>query len=231
MDAPTARPRKSRRERPAKPALTYDGIVSTAVALVGSEGLERLTMRRLAAELDTGPASLYVYVANTAELHAAILDVFLGEVALSPVAAAQDWRDRLVAVLISYTEVLIRHAALAQSALTARPSGPHYLAVLENLLTLLRAGGVPDGQAAWGVDILLQVATATAVEQSVRDRDTAVTGNEDAALRQALDTAADRSHPRIAALHDDLVSGSPEDRLNWTFQMLITGIQNTARPH
>ncbi|MCU1647399.1 MAG: TetR family transcriptional regulator [Nocardia sp.] len=229
MDAATARPRKSRRERPAKPALTYDGIISTAVQLVGSEGLERLTMRRLAAELDTGPASLYVYVANTAELHAAILDVFLGEVEVSPVAADGDWRDGLVAVLQSYTRVLLRHAALAQSALTARPSGPHYLAVLERLLELLRAGSVPDGQAAWGVDILLQVATATAVEQSIRDRDAATAGDEDAALRQALDSA-DESHPRIAALHDDLVSGSPEDRLDWTFRMLITGIQETARP-
>jgi len=42
------------------------------------EGLERVTMRRLAAALDTGPSSLYVYVRNTAELHAAVLDELLG---------------------------------------------------------------------------------------------------------------------------------------------------------
>lgn len=43
------------------------------------EGLERVTMRRLAAELDTGLASLYVYVyvRNVAELHGAILDELL----------------------------------------------------------------------------------------------------------------------------------------------------------
>ena len=43
----------SRRERPAKPALSRNGIVATAVALVRSEGLQRVTMRRLARELDT----------------------------------------------------------------------------------------------------------------------------------------------------------------------------------
>ena len=43
-----------------------------------AEGLEHVTMRRLAAELDTGPASLYVYVRNTAELHAAMLEGLLG---------------------------------------------------------------------------------------------------------------------------------------------------------
>ena len=76
-----AREPRSRRERPAKPALTRAGIVAAAVEVMRSEGLERVTMRRLAQELDTGPASLYVYVANTAELHAAVLDELLGDLA------------------------------------------------------------------------------------------------------------------------------------------------------
>ena len=113
---------RSRRERPAKPALTYDGIVATAVRLMKDEGLHRVTMRRLAQELDTGPASLYVYVANTAELHAAILEDLLGTVDLRPVRRKGDWRDRLVAVLHSYTRVLFEHPTLAQSALIGRAS-------------------------------------------------------------------------------------------------------------
>ena len=64
-----------------------------------AEGLDRVTMRRLAQELDTGAASLYVYVRNTAELHAAMLEQLLGQVDLSPVTAAGDWRDRLITVL------------------------------------------------------------------------------------------------------------------------------------
>ena len=78
----TARPDtpRSRRERPAKPALTREGIVAAAVAVLRAEGLRKVTMRRLAEELDTGPASLYVYVRNAAELHAAILDELLGTV-------------------------------------------------------------------------------------------------------------------------------------------------------
>ena len=52
--------------------------MATAVELVRAEGLAKVTMRRLAQELDTGAASLYVYVRNTAELHAAVLDELLG---------------------------------------------------------------------------------------------------------------------------------------------------------
>src|SRR3954447_15977529 len=117
---------RSRRERPAKPALTRDGIVTTAVELVRAEGLGRVTMRRLAQELDTGAASLYVYVRNTAELHAAVLDELLGAVDLSSVTASGDWRDRLERVLTSYADVLFAYPGLAQSAMVSRPSGERY---------------------------------------------------------------------------------------------------------
>ncbi|MFF1924661.1 TetR/AcrR family transcriptional regulator [Streptomyces sp. NPDC058221] len=219
---------RSRRERPAKAALTHDSIVATAVALMRAEGLQRVTMRRLAQELDTGPASLYVYVANTAELHAAILEELLGAVDLSPADAASegDWRDRLAAVLGSYTRILFAHPSLAQSALVARPVGPNYLALVEAVLALLHEGEVPGAQAAWGVDVLLLVATATAAEQSIRDR-SAGAEEEHNALVAALRDASATTHPRIAALGADLVSGSPEQRLAWIFRTVINGARTT----
>ena len=219
---------RSRRERPAKPALTYAGIVATAVALMKAEGLQRVTMRRLAQELDTGPASLYVYVASTAELHAAILEDLLGAVDLDPAPAGAGWRDRLAAVLTSYTLVLFEHPSLAHSALVTRPSGPNYLSLVETILALLHDGGVPGAQAAWGVDVLLQVATATAAEQSARQGDAAAENEQDA-LVSALRAVSPDSYPRIAAVGADLVSGTPAQRLAWIFRAVINGTQATGR--
>jgi AcrR family transcriptional regulator len=224
--APRTPAPRSRRERPAKPALTYDGIVATAVSLMRAEGLQRVTMRRLAQELDTGPASLYVYVANTAELHAAILEERLGAVDLGPAITGGDLRDRLAAVLSSYTRILFENPSLAHAALVARPSGSNYLALVEAILALLHEGEVPDAQAAWGVDVLLQVATATAAEQSTRDR--AVDAkDEHNDLVAALRDVSASTHPRIAALGADLVSGSPEQRLAWIFRAVINGARTT----
>jgi hypothetical protein len=99
-------------------------------------------------------------VRNTAQLHAAVLDELLGAVDLTPVEAGGDCRERLEMVLASYTAVLFAYPGLAQSALVARPSGPHYLRLIEGILALLTEGGVPGGRAAWAVDLLLQLATA-----------------------------------------------------------------------
>ena len=219
----------SRRERPAKPALSRAGIVATAVELMRAEGLERVTMRRLARELDTGPASLYVYVASTAELHAAVLDELLGQVDLAPVGAPGDWRERLVRVLRSYMSVLFANPALARSALTARPAGPHSLDLFEALLALLAEGGVPAERAAWGVDGLLLSATATAAEQATRR---AAPGAEEEANAQmaAVREASPRTHPHVAGLAAELFSGTGQDRLTWFFHALINGIAQTPRP-
>jgi AcrR family transcriptional regulator len=220
---------QSRRERPAKPALTRTGIIATAVSIMQVEGLKRVTMRRLAQELDTGAASLYVYVRNTAELHAAILDELLGAVDLSPVEAAGDWRDRLVQILTSYTTVLFDNLGLAQSALVARPSGEHYLDLLEAVLSLLSEGGIPDDRAAWVVDLLLQFATATAAEQSTRDQALDAEDEQDAVLA-AVRGVSGRTRPHLAALGTELFSGAPEDRLAWGFHLLINGALHTPRP-
>src|SRR3954451_11968234 len=106
---------RSRRERPAKPALTREWIVAETIEIMRKEGLEKVTMRRVAQVLDTGAASLYVYVANTAELHAAVLDELLG--ALPAPGSRGTWTDRLEALLGRYADILFAHPGLARSAL------------------------------------------------------------------------------------------------------------------
>jgi len=223
----TARPDtpRSRRDRPAKPALSREGIVAAAVTILRAEGLKKVTMRRLAQELDTGPASLYVYVRYTAELHAAVLDELLGTIETAPTEGS--WRERVEQVLTAYTAMLFEHPSLARSALTAWPSGPHYLNLIETLLALLDEGGVPPAQAAWGVDLLLQQATATAAEHSGDD----TTRDDWDTLTDALRNVSDRTHPHIAARSGDLLAGAPEVRLSWRFQALINGIERTAVPN
>jgi hypothetical protein len=49
-------------------------------------------------------------------------------------------------------------------------------------------------------------------------------------LTAALRNASDRTHPRIAALGTDLLSGPPEAHLVWGFHVLLNGAPHTPRP-
>jgi AcrR family transcriptional regulator len=216
----------NRRERPAKPALTREGIVATALAVMRTEGVERVTMRRLAKELDTGPASLYVYVQDTDELHAAVLDELLAGVRLD---GEGEWRERLWAVMSSYRDVLFANPSLARVALVTRLSGPHYLALVEAVLTLLLEGGMEQGRAAWVLDVLLLTATASAVEHGTRAEKPS-TKREHETLVDTVAGVSAETYPRIAAVGADLFSGSGEARGRWAFDATLNGAFATPRP-
>lgn len=191
-----------------------------------AEGLERVTMRRLAAELDTGPASLYVYIRNTAELHGALLDELVADLEKSDTPASEDWREQVISVLCAFTELLFSYPSLARSVLMLRPSGPHYLRLIDRIVGLLLAGGVPERQAAWGVDILLQQATATAAEQGSRDESVEADGEEhDLAI--AVAEASPDVYPHIVRVRDAILSGTGEERMRWAFGTIIDGLRAT----
>jgi AcrR family transcriptional regulator len=218
---------RSRRERPAKPALTRQGIIDAALAILRREGLHRVTMRRIASALDTGPASLYVYVRNTEDLHAQILDALLAPV---PAAAAGEgsWRDRLKAVLIEYAALLFRHPEMARMALSTQPSGPNYLTLVDTILGLLRAGGAGDREAAWGVDVLLLVMTAEAAEHTARRSEREIA--DQSALALEIASADPGRYPNIARHGAGLLSGTGEGRLDWALDVLLAGVLSTPVP-
>jgi AcrR family transcriptional regulator len=220
--SPADREPRSRRERPAKPALTRSGIVEAALVILRDEGLGKVTMRRVAAALDSGHASLYVYVRDTEDLHAQILDALLAEVA---VPEAGPWRDRVKTLLTGYGNLLARYPGIARMAMSTQPSGPNYRALVEAILALLHEGGVADGAAAWGVDLLLLYPTAIAVEHgSPKPAEV----RSDLATQLATTDAA--QYPHIARLGPALVSGQGPDRAEWALDVLLDGILAAKPP-
>jgi AcrR family transcriptional regulator len=209
----------SSRDRPAKPPLSRDGVISVAMSILRDEGLERVTMRRLAQELDTGPASLYVYVSNAAELHGALLDELLAGFDLD--------RDDLAELLHGYTELLMGHPGLARSILTLWPTGPHYLRLVDRILALLLRADVPVRQAAWGVDVLLLHATSLAAEHGTR-REAGAERDDRYLLVHAVEEASADEYPALALARGELFSGAGGDRTRWQFDALIRGIATTT---
>jgi AcrR family transcriptional regulator len=215
----------SRRSRPAKAPLSRDVIVSSALEILDRDGLSGLSLRRVATALDTGAASLYVYLANLDELHALMLDRALAAVQL-PRSRKLSWRGRLKAFLLSYLHVLYDRRGLAQLALTTISSGPHTLRIWERLLGLLKEGGVEDAKAVWGVDLLTLYVTAVAAEKS----NWRESGEGPGRVKDAIMSAPAKEFPLVFAMKEALLAGDAEARLDWALDVLIDGISGGRAP-
>jgi AcrR family transcriptional regulator len=215
----------SRRGGPVKEPLSRDRIVAEALRLLSEEGLEGMSLRKVAAALETGPASLYAYVDDLQSLQALVLDRALAAVDVSG-ARRRGWRERVKAVLYSYVTVLIERRGLAQLALSTIAVGPHALRIVEGLLGLLEEGGLERATAAWSVDLLLLYATAIAAEQS-RGHDPA---NPEGPLARAIAGVQGRDYPRVHAARDDLLAGEGEDRFSWAIEVLVSGMLQCPAP-
>ncbi|MFE3546344.1 TetR/AcrR family transcriptional regulator [Nocardia sp. NPDC059177] len=212
----------SRRARPAKAPLSREIVIEAGLRILDTDGLAALTMRRVAQELDTGAASLYVYVANRDDLMTGMLDQVLSTVA---VPTEGDWRVRLTTLVETVIDALGRHEGLAMVAFGRIPTTGHALGVVEQVLALLREGGLDPATAAWAVDLIHLHITAEAA--------CAAGGTEPAYLteitRRFAELPADR-YPTLVALRAQLLDGDGEARARWALRALLNGILATPVP-
>jgi AcrR family transcriptional regulator len=120
--------------------LSRDDIVRAAIELLDRDGLDKLSMRRMATELGTAATSaLYWRVANKNDLLELVVDTVIGE-ALVP-ADEGDWRDRLTVLARAAYDVLGQHAWAPQLLASHAGLGPNYQAYAERVLTILHTAG------------------------------------------------------------------------------------------
>ncbi|HEX4462059.1 MAG TPA: TetR/AcrR family transcriptional regulator [Polyangia bacterium] len=215
----------SRRGGPVKEPLSRERVVATALALLVQEGLDGMSLRKVAVALETGPASLYPYVGDLDGLQALVLDRALAAVDVSG-GRRRGWRERLGAVLMSYATVLIETPGLAQLAMPAPAIGPHMMRILDTLLGLLAEGGLARSTAAWTVDLLLLYATAIAVEQSRGHEPLA----PDSAFAQALGAVSATAYPHVHAARDQLLRGEGPERFSWAIDVMVSGVLQCPVP-
>jgi AcrR family transcriptional regulator len=209
-------------------------IVDAALAILREEGLDAVTMRRVATALDTGPASLYVYIRGRDELRTAMLNRVSDSVAYQEPDPAR-WREQvhtLVAQMLAAMEAL---PGIARVAVANVPTGESALRVADNLLGLLRAGGIRDQDAAWACDILPLIATAYAVETVTHQERAAANGPAEPEwvehLASVFTSLPPERFPNLTALPDELTSGDGESRFVFAIDTFLDGlVARAARP-
>ena len=130
---------RNQRQVASDAGLSKQRVVVEAVRLADREGVDGLSMRRLAGVLDAGAMSLYHYVASKDELLDAMIDIVFAEIDLPP--ADTDWQSAMRREAASMQQVLARHPwALALMESRTTP-GPANLRHREAVTACLRRAG------------------------------------------------------------------------------------------
>ena len=129
-----------------RPALSTGRIVGAAVRVVETEGADALTMRRLAADLGVGPASLYRHV----ESREALL-LLVGEAILAAVELPDDpdapWQERTATFAYAVRRALGRHRGRAMFVLGPDTPAPQAFSVFNRGLQVYLDAGFPEERA------------------------------------------------------------------------------------
>jgi AcrR family transcriptional regulator len=123
----------------AREALTRERILRAAVELADREGIESLSMRKLAEDLDVVPMALYRHVANKDEMLDGMVDMVVGEI--DPPETGLDWKTSMRARILSARRMLLRHPWAAQVIESRSDATPAVIGYFDEMIGLFRAGG------------------------------------------------------------------------------------------
>jgi TetR/AcrR family transcriptional regulator, tetracycline repressor protein len=155
---------KGKRAAASRTQLSRDAIVEAAVRILQTDGYDGLTIRRLSQELGTGAASLYWHIAGKDELAELVWDHIMGAIEL-PDPDPEHWQDQMKAMARSSYEVMLGHRDAVRLSLGRIPVGPNMLRMMEWMLSVLRAAGVPDDVAIFFGDLMGRYIDASVLEE------------------------------------------------------------------
>jgi AcrR family transcriptional regulator len=177
-------------------------ITAAALRLADDEGLEAVSMRRVAALLGTGAASLYRYVDNREDLLDLMIDATAAEYRFT--APTGDWLADLLGIAEQARAIMRRHRWLPSMVLTRSVLGPNGLVLLENVLGAL-AGHPAEVTVKLEAFAVSSAATALFVHNELTGGSARHQRNA-AYLHYAL---AAGQHPRLAELLTQAPAGLP----------------------
>jgi AcrR family transcriptional regulator len=135
--------RRGRGQRGPKPGLSVDAIVAAAVRLADAEGLEAVSMARVAEQLGFTTMSLYRHVSSKEELLQLMWNAS-AQGAEDLVLTGDDWRSRLRAWAMIQREAIDQHPWITQMPMAAPPMAPNSLTFVERGLEAMDGTGLSD---------------------------------------------------------------------------------------
>jgi len=131
-----------------RPRHTRERIAAAALAIADTEGIDAVTMRRVATELGAGTMTLYHYVRSKADLLALMHDAIMGEQLVPPGELPGEWRAALTTVARRARATFRRHpwAVTGAAGGGSGAGGPGALEHFEQSLAAVAGTGLPAAE-------------------------------------------------------------------------------------
>lgn len=227
--APDPKQRRAGGSLARKAPITVERITDAALEIVSTRGYDALTMRSVAALLDTGPASLYAHVVNKADLNELIIGRLCSAIRLpEPDAAA--WRDQIIDVCTQLRDQYLKYPGVSRAAMAMGASELDVLRVAEGMLAILIVGGVPPQSAAWAIDALNLYVGAYTLEASLLDPsveladDVSAGRGEPAELTSRFAALSPEEFPQSSRFAAELTAGVGHERFDFTLGLIVNGL-------
>lgn len=218
-------PQRATRRR--RDPITTEAIVEAALRVLDAEGLDGFSMRRIAEELDTGAASLYWHVGSKDGLLDLVFDRVIGEIQV-PDPQPGRWRELLKETARTWRAVVLRHRDLIRVSLGRIPTGPNAMRCTEQVLAILRAGGLPDDLAVSGYLLFISTVNGfTLDEQGNAGQAGPVPPSADAVGEYLASLPSDR-FPNITATASQFAFADQDQRFELLIDLFVTGLAERA---
>jgi AcrR family transcriptional regulator len=222
------RPRGRRRD-----PLTKEAIVAAAIKVLDAEGLDGLSMRRVAQELDTGAASLYWHVGSKDGLLDLVFDELIGEqIAAIPEPDPERWQEQFKEVARGMRATVHRHRDVVEISIGRIPMGPNALRFSEGIVAILRAGGLRDELAVQGFLLLTSLVNGFTMDEAGFDEEGAETGPP---LDQAAEMVSGylgslprEQFPNLIELADHFAITDQDARFELLLDLFVDGLAAKA---
>ncbi len=203
--------------------------MDASVAIADAEGLDALSMRRVAAELSTGTTSLYRYVDSRDDL----LDLMADAVQDDRVPLTGDWRADLEAYAHHERELWLRHPWLAPLLATKPSLGPNWLRALEHALTAAVPLTSDIADAASAVGLIRDYVRGAVMRELAEKQTQRRTGRTEEQWRAAVapymrKVIESGAYPLVSRMTKS-VDLSPAEQFSYGLRRILAGIADSQQ--
>jgi TetR/AcrR family transcriptional regulator, tetracycline repressor protein len=222
---------KAPSERTRVQPLTRERVLAAALAIVDREGLAKLSMRRLGADLGVDPMAVYHYLPNKAALLDGLIDAVMIELGVAPAReSGQRLSDWVVETYKHFWDQLVAHPNVLPIMDSRMITGEAAMLSAEQVLIEMERAGIASGAAVQALTLITTVTIAVARTRAARE-ETARDPMQVVVRRAAIE---DLDPERFGRVRAGFIEAPVKDwwaSLEFTLRSLVASLERGDAPH